>query len=80
MVVLPHTGPWVAEFLHEVTNFPNARFDDQADALAQMLANPAPQFDRTDNVGPVTFVGDRFSDQWEVDLYPDLEDDPWGSS
>jgi predicted phage terminase large subunit-like protein len=38
-VVLPQAAPWLAEFLGEVTGFPNARHDDQADALAQLLAN-----------------------------------------
>ena len=42
-VVLPHTGPWVLDFLNEATRFPGVRHDDQADALAQLLANPPVQ-------------------------------------
>lgn len=44
VVVLPRSAPWLAEFINEVIGFPNARHDDQADALAQLLANPPPQF------------------------------------
>jgi predicted phage terminase large subunit-like protein len=36
-VHLPQTAPWLAEYLHELANFPNGRFDDQADATAQFL-------------------------------------------
>lgn len=36
MVVLPRSASRLAELL----GFPNARHDDQADALAQMLAHP----------------------------------------
>jgi predicted phage terminase large subunit-like protein len=39
-VVLPRTAPWLADFISEIIGFPNARHDDQADALAQMLAHP----------------------------------------
>ena len=43
-VVLPQAAPWLADFLAEVTGFPNARHDDQADALAQLLANAPREF------------------------------------
>ena len=36
-VYLPKDAPWLAEYLHELTTFPNARHDDQADATAQAL-------------------------------------------
>lgn len=36
-VILPRNAPWLAEFLIEIVGFPNARYDDQADALAQLL-------------------------------------------
>lgn len=39
-VILPRAAPWHADFIKEVVGFPNARHDDQADALIQMLANP----------------------------------------
>ena len=38
-VVLPRGAPWLAEFIAEIIGFPNARHDDQADALAQMLGH-----------------------------------------
>ena len=51
-VVLPRTAPWLADFVGEVSRFPGARHDDQADALAQMLANPPIQINQPLNAGP----------------------------
>jgi hypothetical protein len=34
---IPETGPWLAEYLHEMTVFPNGKHDDQADSTAQFL-------------------------------------------
>jgi NAD(P)-dependent dehydrogenase (short-subunit alcohol dehydrogenase family) len=31
------TAPWLAEYLHELTVFPNGKHDDQADSTAQFL-------------------------------------------
>jgi len=36
-VYLPDTAPWLAQYLHELTTFPNGRHDDQVDSTAQML-------------------------------------------
>ena len=36
-VHIPETAPWLAEYLHEMTVFPNGRHDDQADSTAQFL-------------------------------------------
>lgn len=36
-LTLPVQAPWLAEFKAELLAFPNARFDDQVDALSQML-------------------------------------------
>jgi hypothetical protein len=36
-VHIPETAPWLAEYLHEMTVFPNAKHDDQADSTAQFL-------------------------------------------
>ena len=33
-VHLPREAPWLAEYLHELTTFPNAKHDDQADSTA----------------------------------------------
>ena len=37
LVHLPDKAPWLGEFLHEITGFPNAKFDDQADSTSQAL-------------------------------------------
>jgi predicted phage terminase large subunit-like protein len=36
-VHLPVAAPWLAQYLHELTTFPNGRHDDQVDSTAQML-------------------------------------------
>jgi predicted phage terminase large subunit-like protein len=36
-VHLPDTAPWLAAYLHELTNFPKGKHDDQVDSTAQML-------------------------------------------
>ena len=36
-VHLPDTAPWLAPYLHELTTFPNGRYDDQVDSTAQIL-------------------------------------------
>jgi len=36
-VFLPKDAPWLAEFQHEITLFPNARHDDQVDSVSQFL-------------------------------------------
>ena len=36
-VHLPEAAPWLAQYLDELTNFPNARHDDQVDSTAQAL-------------------------------------------
>jgi predicted phage terminase large subunit-like protein len=41
-LVLPRTAPWLADFITEIIGFPNARYDDQADALAQLLRHGRP--------------------------------------
>ena len=36
-VHIPESAPWLAEYLHEMTVFPNAKHDDQVDSTAQFL-------------------------------------------
>jgi hypothetical protein len=36
-VYIPETAPWLAEYLHEMTVFPNGKHDDQVDSTAQCL-------------------------------------------
>jgi hypothetical protein len=37
-VHLPERAPWLAQYLFELTAFPNGKHDDQVDSTAQMLA------------------------------------------
>jgi predicted phage terminase large subunit-like protein len=37
-VHLPENAHWLPDYLHEMTMFPNGRFDDQVDSTAQALA------------------------------------------
>ncbi|MBV9290577.1 MAG: phage terminase large subunit [Hyphomicrobiales bacterium] len=36
-VLLPNEAPWLADYLAELTVFPNGRYDDQVDSTAQFL-------------------------------------------
>ena len=36
-VHIPETAPWLGEYLHEITVFPNGKHDDQVDSTAQFL-------------------------------------------
>jgi predicted phage terminase large subunit-like protein len=36
-VHLPKAASWLAQYLHELTVFPNGRHDDQVDSTAQLL-------------------------------------------
>jgi predicted phage terminase large subunit-like protein len=36
-VHIPESAPWLAEYLHEITVFPNGKHDDQVDSTAQFL-------------------------------------------
>jgi predicted phage terminase large subunit-like protein len=77
-VVLPRTAPWHAEFVAEVTRFPGGQHDDQADALAQMLANP-PVFHSLPNVGGELLCGPDGRSPDPTPHFPIDPDDPWGA-
>ena len=36
-VYLPQQASWLAEYIHEITTFPSAKYDDQADSTSQAL-------------------------------------------
>ncbi len=36
-VHVPHTAPWLDDYLHELTTFPRAKHDDQTDSTSQFL-------------------------------------------
>lgn len=42
-ISLPAEAPWLAELRHELLGFPNARYDDQVDALSQFVAWAGPR-------------------------------------
>lgn len=86
-VFLPHDAPWLPEFISEASGFPNSRFDDQVDALSQLInwvrlrdaiPDPGPP------CGPVLFYEDDYGNirSSDDDDYPDDystsgDDDPW---
>ncbi len=45
-LLLPTDAPWLAAFKSELLGFPNARHDDQVDALSQLLAHVRTQVNR----------------------------------
>jgi hypothetical protein len=36
-VLLPHTAPWLSDYVAELTGFPGTKFDDQVDSTTQAL-------------------------------------------
>ena len=66
-VVLPRSAPWRADLVAELVGFPNARHDDQADALAQLLRHP-PMENTSAPVGPTVFIASELTD---ADFYDD---------
>lgn len=70
-IVLPRTAPWLADFIAEIIGFPNARHDDQADALSQLLRH-SPRWDDRDLVpaGPIIISIDDCDSAWSKPDYP----------
>lgn len=70
---LPNQAPWLEEFENELLAFPNARFDDQVDALSQLLERVRKKgiFSRSSSVAPEAPV----PNEWEDDVDPNY--DPW---
>jgi predicted phage terminase large subunit-like protein len=91
-VLLPRNAIWVPEFIKEIAAFPNGRYDDQADALAQLLNNTWRAKKRRPNVGPILVHEGMTDDEFRRAVraqddasflreapsprYPD-DDDPW---
>jgi len=80
-VVLPQTAPWLPGFVKEVASFPGGRFDDQADALAQLLrfGGDLQLFEET--AGPILVTEEGWRD--EHGFHYEKWDqgsaiDPWG--
>jgi len=82
-VHLPDDATWLAEFKTELMGFPNTRFDDQVDALSQLLdwVRLQDQFPPQISCGPIAFWIDEFgisrnSEDDELDDYSN-DPDPW---
>jgi predicted phage terminase large subunit-like protein len=37
LVLLPSSASWLKDYVHELTTFPGAKFDDQVDSTTQAL-------------------------------------------
>jgi predicted phage terminase large subunit-like protein len=78
-VHLPLHASWLAEFKGEVLGFPNARYDDQVDALSQLLdwVRKQDQIPVQGVAGPM-LVCDDGRVIGDVDgIFKDCLDDPW---
>jgi hypothetical protein len=63
-LLLPPAAPWLPEFKRELLAFPGGRFDDQVDALSQLLSWVSRQHRQTSTgiAGPIIFADGRWSD------------------
>lgn len=80
-LILPNEAPWLDDFRRELLAFPNARNDDQVDALAQLLDWMRRQWvhEPVDNAGPILFT---FHDDGSVEVTGDVDgifDRPWNA-
>lgn len=77
-MVLPASAPWLTDFKAELLAFPSARFDDQVDALSQLLGWVALRGWR----GPSRLAGPEVIDEGSLDdsQYPENDIDPWMAS
>ena len=65
---MPRVAGWKGELLNEVTGFPNSRYNDQADALAQLLANPPLGDEPTALADPLLYSEGRFEGREDIEL------------
>lgn len=78
-VLLPEAAPWSPEFVSEIAAFPGGRFDDQADAFAQLLRHGAPYEEPTTIPGPTLYrEGKWIGDDAPTTGQPYIGD-PWGA-
>lgn len=72
---MPPDTPWLAEFKHELLAFPSCRYDDQVEALSQLLiwVDLQRRFDQTPIAAPIIIEVDRGYDGWDD---PTCLDDP----
>jgi predicted phage terminase large subunit-like protein len=68
MVHFPAKAPWLDGLEAELLGFPNARYDDQADSVSQLL-NRVKKSPSTGLGGPIVFIGG-------VEFKPSYQNDP----
>ena len=78
-VVLPEAAPWLAEFVTEIVAFPGGRFDDQADALSQLLRHGAPFEDPISVAGPLLYFDGEWIGECPLTGGGPYVEDPWGA-
>ena len=73
-MLIPAEAAWLATFLRELLAFPRGRFDDQVDALSQLLNWHGRRRRESVPAGPVSFTPDPFTgrtiiagDAWWLD-------------
>jgi predicted phage terminase large subunit-like protein len=81
-LLLPTEAPWLDLFLHEILGFPQARHDDQADALAHLLGWLSKREEPIeDDPGPILYDGETDTcsegDNWTSDPSDGDYSDPW---
>lgn len=61
-VFLPTKAPWLADFESELLGFPHAKYDDQVDALSQLLAwvRKRSQYDDSPIGAPIIFTASDY--------------------
>lgn len=70
-LLLPSEAPWLAGYVTELMGFPNARYDDQADATAQLLAHAFLWRDDSPGGGAIS------SDYLDPSPDDDVDEWPW---
>lgn len=78
-LILPAQAHWLGEFEAELLGFPNAKFDDQVDALSQLLSWALHKLDRPPSlsVGPMLVIEGEY--RRPTKYIPDEYRDPWGA-
>jgi predicted phage terminase large subunit-like protein len=74
-LLLPREAHWLGEFKGELLAFPSVRFDDQVDALSQLLEWVRDRM----NVPIVHNAGPELMDEYGSDEGEDYDGDPWGA-
>jgi predicted phage terminase large subunit-like protein len=77
-LLLPHDAPWLAEFKQELLAFPSSRYDDQVDALSQLLiwVDLQQREDDTPICGPIIITAEGHSDEHDWGGWTDACSDP----